>query len=188
MRFTFDTHPRLADGSIRVTYRNWKRPHVKVGGRYRVGVVDLVVDEISHVALAALTDDDARAAGAADVTALRRFLHGAPETVWRIDFHPEPPVPLRREVAAATLSVEQANVKLDKLDARAPNGPWTRRVLALIHERPAVVSTELATSIGQERFAFKTDVRKLKALGLTESLEVGYRLTDLGRRVVERDT
>jgi hypothetical protein len=186
LRFTVDAHPGIADGSITVTYRNWRRPHVKVGGRYRVGSVDVVVDRISHVPLESLTDDDARAAGTADLVALRKFLHGSPETVWRIDFHAEPPMPLAREVAAATLSVEQVNEKLDRLDARAPNGPWTRRVLALIAERPGVVSTELAAVVGQERFAFKADVRKLKVLGLTESLEVGYRLTDLGRRVIAR--
>jgi hypothetical protein len=31
-----------------------------------------------------------------------------------------------------------------------------------------------------ETQAFKTDVRKLKGLGLTESLEVGYRLSPRG--------
>lgn len=184
MRFTLDAHPGIADGATTVTYRNWTRPHVRVGGRYRVGAVDIVVDVISHIPLASLTDDDARAAGTPDLVVLRRFLHGSPETVWRIDFHAEPPAPLKREIAAATLTVEQVNDKLDRLDARSPSGPWTRGVLRLINERPGVVSTELAAVIGQERFAFKTDVRKLKALGLTESLLTGYRLTDLGRRVL----
>ncbi len=48
------------------------------------------------------------------------------------------------------------------------------------------VSTELAAAVGRPRPEFKVDVRKLKALGLTESLEVGYRLTRLGRAVVRR--
>jgi hypothetical protein len=34
--------------------------------------------------------------------------------------------------------------------------------------------------------AFKTDVRKLKGLGLTESLEVGYRLPPRGQAWLER--
>ncbi len=33
---------------------------------------------------------------------------------------------------------------------------------------------------------FKTNVRKLKALGLTESLEVGYRLSPRGRAFLEK--
>ena len=39
---------------------------------------------------------------------------------------------------------------------------------------------------GRERHPFKTDVRKLKELGLTESLEVGYRLSPRGRTVLSR--
>ena len=43
-----------------------------------------------------------------------------------------------------------------------------------------MVSTVLADEAGQERLSFKTRVRRLKALGLTESLEVGYRLSPRG--------
>jgi hypothetical protein len=78
-------------------------------------------------------------------------------------------------------------------DARAagpasprPTGPWTRRVLELIGERPGVRAGDLADTIGMERLSFKTDVRKLKALGLTESLEVGYRLSPRGQAWLAR--
>jgi hypothetical protein len=39
--------------------------------------------------------------------------------------------------------------------------------------------------VGREKHPFKLDVRKLKELGLTESLEVGYRLSPRGRAVME---
>jgi hypothetical protein len=42
------------------------------------------------------------------------------------------------------------------------------------------VSTELAAEADQERAAYKIRVRRLKALGLTESLERGYRLSPRG--------
>jgi hypothetical protein len=45
---------------------------------------------------------------------------------------------------------------------------------------------DLAAAAGREQPAFKTDVRKLKELGLTESLEVGYRLSPRGRALLER--
>lgn len=76
--------------------------------------------------------------------------------------------------------------KLDRMDGRSAHGPWTRKTLRLIAEHPAVVSTELAKEMGMERFAFKAEVRKLKRLGLTESLEVGYRLSELGRSYLDR--
>jgi hypothetical protein len=71
--------------------------------------------------------------------------------------------------------------RLDRMDERSPTGAWTRRTLELIADHPAVVSTELAKQIGMERFAFKANVRKLKRLGLTHSLEVGYQLSPRGR-------
>ena len=54
-------------------------------------------------------------------------------------------------------------------------------MLRLIAEHPGVRAGDLADHRGQERLAFKADVRKLKALGLTESLDVGYRLSPRGR-------
>ena len=39
--------------------------------------------------------------------------------------------------------------------------------------------------MGWQTPAFKANVRKLKALGLTQSLETGYRLTDLGEGVAD---
>ena len=59
--------------------------------------------------------------------------------------------------------------------------PWAREVLELIAEQPATLAADLAAQRGQERLAFKRDVRKLKELGLTESLQRGYRLSPRGR-------
>ncbi len=70
-----------------------------------------------------------------------------------------------------------------RLDAA---GPWTKAVLQLIDSRPAVVSTVLAEAIGLERAVFKDNVRKLKALGLTISLDVGYQLSPRGKAVLAK--
>jgi hypothetical protein len=64
---------------------------------------------------------------------------------------------------------------------RARGEPWTRQVLELILDRPETLAAELAASLGREKLPFKRDVRKLKELGLTESLPVGYRLSPRGR-------
>lgn len=71
--------------------------------------------------------------------------------------------------------------RLDRMDAGSKVGPWTRRTLQLIAEQPGVVSTVLARQMGFERYAFKDLVYKLKRLGLTYSLEVGYSITPRGR-------
>ena len=70
--------------------------------------------------------------------------------------------------------------RLDRLDRAAAHGPWTRAALAVIAGRPGRRAADLAAWFGRETQPFKTDVRKLKNLGLTESLEVGYRLSPRG--------
>jgi biotin operon repressor len=67
------------------------------------------------------------------------------------------------------------------MDSSSRRGPWTGAVLALITDRPGVVSTVLAEALGWERQDFKLHVRRLKELGLTLSLDVGYRLSPRGQ-------
>ena len=75
--------------------------------------------------------------------------------------------------------------RLARFDAASPTGPWTHEVLRLIEARPAVRAPDLAASLGLQRDDFKRNVRKLKELGLTESLEVGYRLSPRGRAFLD---
>src|SRR6476646_9629584 len=75
---------------------------------------------------------------------------------------------------------------LDRLDRGRRSGPWTREILALIAARPAVRAPDLAQSLGRETLRFKTDVRKLKELGLTHSLDVGYELSARGRAYLDQ--
>ena len=73
--------------------------------------------------------------------------------------------------------------RLGRLDARRP---WTAATLALIAAHPGRRAPELAALLGRETLAFKQDVRKLGALGLTESLEVGYRLSPRGEALLSK--
>ena len=57
-------------------------------------------------------------------------------------------------------------------------------MLALIAANPERRAPDLAASLGRETLPFKRDVRKLKELGLTESLAVGYRLSARGRALL----
>ena len=96
------------------------------------------------------------------------------------------PTPAERERLAARSKLTAAQVaaiskRLDKWDAASAEGPWTRRTLELISQQPGVVSTVLAKQMRRERLLFKGLVRKLKDLGLTYSLEVGYCLSPCGR-------
>jgi hypothetical protein len=76
--------------------------------------------------------------------------------------------------------------RLGRLDKASKHGAWTLRTLALIEEHPGVRAIELATLEGRAKLDFKIDVRKLKALGLTESLPLGYQLSPRGQAVLDR--
>ena len=78
------------------------------------------------------------------------------------------------------------DAKLARLDRASTHGAWTATVLALVAKRPAVRAPDLAASLGLATVVFKRDVRKLKELGLTESLAVGYRLSPRGRAYLRK--
>ncbi|MFD0855210.1 hypothetical protein ACFQ07_23425, partial [Actinomadura adrarensis] len=59
-----------------------------------------------------------------------------------------------------------------------------REVLRLIEDHPGLRALDLAERLGRDKLPFKADVRRLKALGLTESLETGYRLSPRGKALM----
>jgi hypothetical protein len=97
---------------------------------------------------------------------------------------PDPRAELRGRDALTDDELAELERRLARLDAASRHGAWTLAVLRLIRDRPEVRAGDLAPTRGQEKLAFKRDVRKLKELGLTESLEIGYRLSARGRTVL----
>ena len=196
-------HAGLRDGSVTLTFRRWRKPHVKPGGRYRVHPIGVVeVSEARQVRLSEIPERDARAAGFEGVAEMRAWLdappkvRGAPlparaplapdETVWRVALRhagEDDRVPIALERKLSDADVEDTARRLRRLDAR---GPWTRETLALIARRPRVAASRLASELGRETLPFKVDVRKLKRLGLTMSFEVGYALSPRGKAFLRR--
>ena len=188
MLFSASAWPGLADGSITVTFRTWAKPQAKVGGRYRVAGMLLEATDVRQVPAGSLTDDDAVAAGEANRAALlARLRHPRPATaVWRVGLRYVGIDDRIERRAVDTLTdddIAALRSRLERLD-RGAGGPWTRTTLQLIEKYPGVVSTALARHTGQERPDFKINVRKLKEMGLTESLQVGYQLSPRGQALL----
>jgi hypothetical protein len=180
----------LRDGSITVTFRHWKRRQAKPGGRYRTAAGVLEVDAVAIVDRNDITDGDARRAGHADRAALFRYLDRHPDgDLYRVDFHhvgEDPRADLRQRADLDDDEWSAIVARLRRLDAASPRGAWTTATLDVIAARPATRAGDLAESLGRDRASFKVDVRKLKEMGLTESLEVGYRLSPRGEAVRTR--
>jgi hypothetical protein len=176
-------------GTITVAFRRWRRPTVKAGGTLLTAAGQLSIDDVRPVTLADVTAADARRAGWDSLEALRKDLQrGDGGQIYRIELgalRADPRVALREE-GLDDKAADDLRARLDRLDARASSGPWTRRTLELIRDHPGLRAGDLCVKMAMEMHPFKVNVRKLKALGLTESLEIGYRLSGRGRAWLAR--
>lgn len=183
MLFTAATLRGLVDGRVRCTYRRWEVVRPKVGSRFTTSAGVVEVTSIAPADQQQLTERDAADAGFDSVAELIKWCSAKGQgDLYRVGIvltGPDPRVALRGADELDSGDVAALNTKLDRMD-RAAEQPWTRKTLRQIQRLPGVVSTELAAEDGQERHAYKLRVRRLKALGLTESLERGYRLSPRG--------
>jgi hypothetical protein len=181
MLFQRRFHEGIRSGAIGCTVRIWQRPRVKVGGRYALGGGAVVVDTIREASLDEITPALARRCGFGSlVDLLKTAKHGAGERVFVIEFHYDGRASARAKPSTGRASAEELAAlvqRLDAMDRRSKAGAWTVPTLRAIEALPGVLAARLASSLGRPRDEFKRDVRKLKALGLTSSLEIGYRLT-----------
>ncbi|CAM3436141.1 hypothetical protein [Isoptericola cucumis] len=181
----------ITDGTVTHTYRRWAVVRVRPGStmRTRAGVVEVTAVDLMEAA--AITDDDAHAAGFRSADAARAWIARRGEgDLYRVGLRvvgEDPRVALRQDADLDDTAVAAISGRLARMDRAAPE-PWTRAYLELIDAHPGVVARELAAGIGMERDPFKIRVRRLKELGLTESLDVGYRISPRGRTYLDATT
>ena len=180
MIFTMDAMEGIVEGRITLAFRRWQSPRAKAGGRQRhaMGVIEIVSVE----PVATISDTEARAAGYADAhdafAVIDKKSRGG--SIYRIGVRyvgADPRLELRERVDLApdeVVALRERLRRMDRVDA------WTEAYLRLIASNPGVVARELAPHVGAERDPFKIRVRRLKDLGLTESLDVGYRISPRG--------
>ncbi len=189
MRFTKQFWDGISDGSVTVAFRLWKRPSVVVGRPYRTGGGRVEVVSVDVVDDADVSEADVIAAGYQSISELRTYLHryedAGERALYRVEFRlldePDPRQVLADDDDLDAAEIAEISARLDRLDRAAGQGPWTRESLRLIESHPAVRAPDLAEVVGRETKPFKLDIRKLKNLGLTESLRVGYRLSPRGK-------
>ena len=185
MRFEQRLRDGIHSGEIVLAFRRWKRSQVVPGHRYRTGIDMVEVESVDVAEPSSVDAAQAREAGYASVAELLAGLRGDPDLpLYRVRLRridgPDPRDELARTARLTEADVAAITARLGRMDRSSSRGPWTGAVLALIADRPAVVSTVLADVMGWERQDFKLHVRRLKAVGLTLSLDVGYRLSPRG--------
>ncbi|MEU4195222.1 hypothetical protein AB0E69_25205 [Kribbella sp. NPDC026611] len=187
MLFAGSDRDGVAEGKITVAYRRWAEPRVVEGRIYRTNAGRIEIDSIRQVNpdLIADTDPELAQADRQNAKDVRRRLRGdESQPTFLIRFHlVEGPDPREQLAAQSTLTpadLDDVKTRLAQFD-QSHHGPWTTETLRLIQSKPATRAADLAASVGRETAPFKLDVRKLKNLGLTHSLEVGYELSPRGQ-------
>lgn len=189
MLFPMAILDKIRTGEVTLAFRRWRRPTVKAGGRLRTAVGELAIDSVAPCEETSITEDDARAAGFADrdrlLTGLRRRDEGK---LYRIAVHfagADNRVALREQDDLSSADIDTIGARLAKLDNNADR-PWTIAVLQHIADHEGLAAREIAAALDIEKAVLKPNIRKLKELGLTESLETGYRLSPRGKAALER--
>lgn len=186
-----DVLEQIKAGKIKLVFRRWKRPTVRSGGTLVTRAGQLAIDSVEKCAPGDIKPAEARAAGFNDVEELVGQLSKRDGSVYKISVRfigEDPRIALRKNTRISKSEFEEIRNKLDRMDASKVHGKWTRKYLELIRDNPEVLAADLAEQIGMDKPRFKANVRKLKALGLTESLPVGYRISPRGRTVLKKLT
>jgi hypothetical protein len=172
----------IADGTIDLAFRRWDKPRVKAGGSQRTRIGLIAFDEVTKVSR--VSNKDARRAGYASAQAMQDAWAHKDGDLYRIELHlagPDPRTVLRDQVPTSE-ELEAIHARLRRM------GEWTYEYLQKIADNPGVRAPDLAAKYGRETHPFKLDIRKLKELGLTESLRIGYRLSPRGEAVLASRT
>ncbi len=182
MLFKNDVLAAIATGNVTLAFRRWQKPSVRAGGTLRTAAGVLSIDAIDAVDAVGLTNEDAACSGHSSLDVLLADIKGQRAgALYRIAFHlagDDPRVALRDITDFGPNDHEDLRQRLITFDGESP---WTLQTLRLIASREGITAGELAASIGFEKAALKQKIRKLKELGLTESLQSGYRISPRGR-------
>ena len=184
MLFRQATLKEIAAGRITRAYRCWKRPTVKAGGTLKTRAGLLGIDSVQRIGDSEITAAAAKQAGFDSREELLDELAGRDGHLYEIRFRrigDDPRIALRNNARLSRSDVDGIQTRLARLDKRSSRGPWTFEVLRLIEKHPKRRAVELAQLMNYDKPSFKINVRKLKNLGLTESLKIGYRLSPRGR-------
>ena len=185
MLFRQDILEGIGEGRVTLAFRRWRRAPPAEGSSLRTPVGVLCLDRVTIVDQDDITPEDVQRTGMS-VDELRSSIAGE-GTLLRIELRlagDDPRVALRERVPEGA-ELEAIVARLARIDT-ASSMPWATRYLQLIADQPGIVSHVLARQTDADVPPFKRRVRQLKELGLTESLEVGYRLSPRGRVVLER--
>lgn len=171
----------VAAGQITETYFRWPSPQARPGARVptRAGLVEITT--VTEVDPDELTDTDAARAGFTTAAGLRSSLNRHRGRTFRLELthlaRTDTPAP--EPVTLDEHRRRDLQAQLARLDLGTPRGPWTRQVLDLLRQHPGLAPAELAAAQQRPVARTKTDIWRLRELGLIDTTGGGLRLSGL---------
>lgn len=178
---------RIKAGDVTLAFRRWQRPTVKAGSTLKTGIGVLRIRSVEQVTLQSISESDARRAGHPNLKSLLAELRGRQGQVYRIQLAfsgDDPRLALREDVDLSVDDLNEIAGRLQRMDSRSQQGHWTETILSVIDAHPMTAAADLAARTGYDKEWLKTNVRKLKNLGLTISHHPGYELSPRGAVVL----
>jgi hypothetical protein len=175
---------------IHTAIRKWTRPTVKENGTLITAAGQLRIVSVKKINYNEITDHEIIEAGYANRKELDHEINGrSAGEIYRIKFKLEgedPRIKLREHEDLSGVELDALQKKFEALDARSKVKGWPLRILEAINKEPGMLAIEQAKKLGYEKIWFKFHVRKLKNLGLTISLERGYKISPRGKAFLEK--
>ena len=174
----------IAGGKVTLAFRRWKRPQVRPGTRIRTALGAIRIGDVRLIQEASLKEDHALKAGFDNLAALKNDLReGEDRQLYSVEIaglEEDVRALLRQDDKLDEGEARSLVVRLERWDRASQMDGYHWRILTEIAGKPGVPAAKIAELLKIEKMRFKRDVRKLKELGLTESLSVGYRLSPRG--------
>ncbi|NNF22819.1 MAG: hypothetical protein HKN67_12815 [Saprospiraceae bacterium] len=179
----------IKNGEIYVLFRKWKTPRVKSGSVIHSPVGQLKIIDIKCIGENEITRSLIADSGLELSEILNEIKDVNDKTLYlvRLEYHGEDPrISLRNQTNLSKEEIGLIISKLENLDKRSSKGPWTKHVLDVIQSNPKQKAALLADLLKVDKKWFKTNVRKLKNLGLTISHGTGYSLSPRGKVLIKK--
>ncbi len=181
----------VKEGKVNTAFRKWTRPSVKEGGTLNTVIGVLRIDGIESIEESQIGEKELLAAGYQDRESFyQEVLNCNAGHLFKIRFHLEgedPRIALRNSVDFLQGEISEIRERLSRFDKRSKIGPWTGDVLQLIAANPGKRAQDFADQLEVEKGWLKTNIRKLKNLGLAISLETGYKISPRGQVYINNE-
>lgn len=180
----------IKSGEITLAFRKWQKVSVNSGSLLHTSIGLVEIGDIQVVNEVDITESDAQQAGFIDKKhLLKSFGKNSSGTIFQISvrYHsPDPRIKLREQNELSEQHFIDLKKKLERLDNYSKQGHWTNKVLLTIKDNPNLHAIGIAKLTGFEKDWLKLNIRKLKNLGLTMSHHIGYEVSPLGNKYLDK--